>query len=372
MAFLGQEGQRGSFGQTIGQALGTGLSSGLSNLAQFKLQQLLQQQQAGKIGSGLESLGFSPQESQSLAYLPDIVLKEITKQRLAAPQQAAYAEALQQLLGGQAPQEQMGLESLAQLGQKQSIGSSFNIPQVGLSEKQATDLAKLGLKKQELERKLSAREQEQINKETKPFYDTVAKEAKAAKDNDIRLDRMQELLNRGNLTSPYLVSAIKTVSEGIVGPHGPKIDLDFLMSADSQEFSKLSNDFLKNIKDIVGTGNLTNKEVEIYLKSIPSLLQSDSGKQRVINNLKTLNEGAKLRKKITDDVIKENGGKRPRNLDSLVDERMEPYQKEIAERFKSGIGTEESKKIESEDLAKEAKIRRAGVFGPILNLIPGL
>jgi hypothetical protein len=143
---------------------------------------------------------------------------------------------------------------------------------------------------------------------------------------------MEELAKRGNLTYPLFASALETLSNGIFG-FG--IDMTALLHQDSQEFRKLSNDFLKDAKDTFGS-RLTNYDVKTFLSTVPTLSQSHLGKLRVINNLRSFNEAALLRKKAMDQIIKENGGRRPANLDTLIEERISPKLDELAAKFKVG------------------------------------
>lgn len=193
--------------------------------------------------------------------------------------------------------------------------------------------AKEAQRKEALElSKEERKEQHLAAKETKPYYDEVTKEAKAAKDNDLRLNRMEELVNKGNIRSPFYNNLFETLSHGIFG-FG--IDLHFLQNADTQEFRKLSNDMLKSAKDTFGS-RLTDYDVKTFLATLPTLSQSDEGKLRVINNLKIFNDMAKLKKQAMDQIIRENGNKRPANLDVLVDERISPQADQYAETFKRG------------------------------------
>lgn len=100
MAYLGQEGQRGSFGQTIGSALGTGLGSGLQALANMKLQQLQQQQGAQRWQQAVP--GLPSGLAQLIAGSPEGVQKSLLDR----------LEGLQ--FGGGQPQGQVQQQPIAQ------------------------------------------------------------------------------------------------------------------------------------------------------------------------------------------------------------------------------------------------------------------
>jgi len=375
--------------QNFGSLLGTGLASGLNVLAQNKLNQFAGRQQRNMTAQGLASLGIPEQNAMQIAGLPEKLQELVVKNYLAAAESQGLNEALaalsgepqqQQLPGAQnfyqqaAPQQNPQLSALQNLissgqgvtpeafGQQLSQGASqapqaqapkggviptYNDPQQRAErQKSFADILKTARispehklklaamqQSQKLEKeKLSAKEQQIVNQETKPLYDEITKGARAAQNNNKRLDRMEELAKRGNLTYPLFASALETLSNGIFG-FG--IDLTALLHQDSQEFRKLSNDFLKDAKDTFGS-RLTNYDVKTFLSTVPTLSQSHLGKLRVINNLRSFNEAALLRKKAMDKIIQDNGGRRPANLDVLVEERISPQLDVLAEKFKSG------------------------------------
>lgn len=303
-----------SFGGAVGTALGTGLQA----LAEQKLKQVNQRNQENKLASAYKNL-FPEQQ-------PGIT------QALAALEPKEREIALKNLFAGQSGQ---GLEQA--YGLENQTGEKKSIPK-GLNPKQIADVAKFNRQQEHFETRLKATEQKEADKETLPFYNEITKEAKAAKNNDKRLDRMEVLIKRGDISGPIPTALINTLAKGIFGIG---IDLSGLQSADTQEFNKLSKDFLKEAKGIFGA-RLTDTDVKLYLETVPSLLQSDEGRKRVVFNLKSFNEAAKIRKKVADEIIEKNGGRRPRNLDSLVDKIAEPELDKIAEEFKIGLAPEKN------------------------------
>ena len=178
-------------------------------------------------------------------------------------------------------------------------------------------------------------------KETKEVRKEIIEASRAARENDMRLDRMTELNKKDTLINPLFNATLKKAG----------MDLAALKNADSQEFEKLSTDFLKNAKAIFGA-RITNFEVEAFLKTIPTLSQSKEGRARVIRNLKLFNEGAKVRFDEMQKVLKENKGVPPYSLEELVEERVGNRLDSISERFKGG---EEAEVIESLDLKPAQK-----------------
>ena len=116
------------------------------------------------------------------------------------------------------------------------------------------------------------------------------------------------------------------------------------MTADAQEFDKLSSDFLKNVKDIFGA-RITDNEIRQFLKTVPTLSQDQEGRRRIINNLRIFNEGSKLRKDIMDKLIAQNNGKRPADLESRVEAEAEQQLNSLADKFASAPVHRESQSI---------------------------
>lgn len=192
-------------------------------------------------------------------------------------------------------------------------------------------------------KKFEAKEELENRKESKKYLAQLNKEAKVAKENDMRLDRMSELIKTGKLSSPLFHNTLKTLSHGL---WGVGLDLHFLESPESQEFTKLSSDMIKGIKDIFGE-RVTNLDVESFLKTIPSLSQSNEGKQRIIRNLKISNQANKLKESTAKKIIKENGNNVPADLELLVEEQVNPKLDALAAKFiKNAEPKQKSKKTE--------------------------
>lgn len=182
----------------------------------------------------------------------------------------------------------------------------------------------------------------QVDKLTKPDYDKIVHEAEAAKDDDRRLGRMKEIVHKGDLSSPALGSLFKTASKGI---WGFGVDLSFLQSADSQEFNKLSKDFIKNAKSLFGA-RITDNELKLFLETIPDLSQSSEGILRIIHNMELANKAKYIKEKAAKAVMKEHGGHRPLDFLTQVAERSDKELDALAKEFSKGLA--ESKKLKRE------------------------
>lgn len=363
-----------STGQKAGESFAAGIGNVLNMLTQNKLSQLQQRNQTARLGEAFKSLNLPPQ----LAELPENIQQQFIKNQFSQQQQSNLADAIGSLLGGgeQQPTQDMQQQQQFMPQQQQARGpmtqqdALMQSLQGGLSPQRAMapqaqrgptpeqlkklnpqqlmQVANLGLKqqriqeqrqqfmtKQELEKeKLRMRKQEHWDKETLPAHKEIEDLAKAANDSDMRLSRMEELNEGGGLNS----TATETLLRGVEGilPFGMHLDLTALRTADSQEFNKLSTDFLKDAKKFFGS-RVTDNEIKLFLKTVPTLTNSPEGRRRVIQNLRLFNEAARTRAEVADNIIEENGGSRPYNFKSLIEKRSKKTLDDIHTRFKQGI-----------------------------------
>lgn len=319
----------------IQQVLGQ-LKSQTPELSGMELLKQAQTQKLGEIGLGQKQAQapgqFTPLNAQELfeqARLQGITLTPEQQQKINNKVAAINAsedlqKQLQSFISKQAGTKQSGQkQSLPEIAQALTPQPLFKKP---LTEAEKIAKERLELKKEEI----SAKEQTRINKETKPVYDQILRSAKAAKDNDLRLDRMEQLINTGRLSYPLWASLIKSASKGILG-FG--VDMSSLLTPESQEFQKIQQDFLKNAKEVFGN-RISNYEVEQYLKTVPDLTQSPEGKKRVIRDLRAFNKASESRYNAMKQIIKENGNKRPENLEEQIEDKISPFLDQLSNDFK--------------------------------------
>lgn len=357
-----------SAGERIGTGLGAGLGQKLQQLAEQKIADVVRQKEFQRNYGALQQAGFGPEEASFIARFPQeqqVKLLSSLWDRGGAPLQSVPLEMQESPL---LAMDSSGLGALKQvlpegikaqpsemLPEKQAISQQLAVQKPTIAdimrrpparerrEEEKLDIAKqkLALQKEQFEKKISAKEQENIDKETLPEYKEIVKNAKAAKDNERRLNRMEQLNEKGDLNFGAFSSVLKGLGEHF------GIDVSSLMTADEQEFDKLSADFIKNAKDVFGA-RITDADLRAFLKTVPTLSQSKEGRRRVIKSLRVGNAAAKAKKDAMDEIIKENNGKRPRNLELLVEERVNPILDELAQEYiASPIGlSEEEKKME--------------------------
>lgn len=309
-----------NWGTIIGTGLGQGIGSGLSNifnlLAQSKLDQMVRQQQNSNELPGLIALGFTPEQASQINSIQDpVIRREIIKQKINAPSQELYGNLVNSILGGE--QNASNVSAPA---------NSLGITPV-LNAQELTNLAKL----KQGERKISALENRDKARQVRAaFKDTekIREEGRnfetSAKKDLRRISVMEGLNDTDKLISPGLYK----VSEFF------GIPLSVLSNPESEQYEKATLEAMGNVSQVVG-GKATNYDIQQYLKTIPSLLNSKEGRRRILNvqraeaNYK-LKYGKEMRK-----LIQENGGVPPFDLAERVTERLESDSDKLADQIKN-------------------------------------
>lgn len=404
-----------SFGEQLGTALGTGLADSLQLLAQQRIKDLERRQTA----TGLEELlGLKPEQSQAYATLDPLIQREFVKQKLLEPRLAQQGALLAQqglpaeisllpqsaqgaLIKRLLPQaEEAQLESLLSqpdklktIDQRQTESPISVAPESQepikaeqitskrlsyppapqakaqeellkyydiLKREDLTPAQRSRIKKEiDVKEDKFAQQQEKVDKSTQKIYDKINDDAEAAEDGNQRLEKMLELINTGKLVGPITGAVLDTLEHGIPAL-GVGLNLYGLTSTQTQEFKKLQADFLRDVKKIFGS-RVTNEEVKRYTNRIPSLTQTDEGKRMVVRDLKLFNDANLARKKAMQDIIDENNGYRPPNLEDLIEKRSKSELDRIAKEFKEPY-------VSPQQLAHE----QAGRKSPLLTALGDL
>jgi len=163
-------------------------------------------------------------------------------------------------------------------------------------------------------------------KTTSDYREKVLSEYEASKKTINQLERMEALDKQNKLTKPLMAKLSESMG----------IPLSVLSNPASEEYQKLSQDLMSNITKTFGN-RILQVEVENFLKTIPTLLNSQEGRQRIVKNMKMLLEPQKLAYEAYKDIRKE-GGRTPIDLHERVLERMEPKLDKLAEDFKKNAG----------------------------------
>jgi len=359
--------------EKLASGLGSGLGVGLQNLANMKIQQYQQQQQINKGAQFWKGLGLNDQMAYQFASAPEAVQKSILDRLegldIGSPQQQDGMAALQ---GLQPQQQQLSPQTLAMFGHGPQVPTIQELTGQ-LPQKQPQEFAQpnkqsgLRIGASPIERRhretLAAQKEARVQKETLPFYQEVIKEDKAAKENDIVLNRMEKLIEKGKLPPAGLYKFVRELQEKVPSTHGAAgggllgaavggpigaaigagagaaiAPIAGIMESaikgvypDTEEFEKLSTGFIRGAKNLFGN-RVTNQELSTFLQTVPTLMQTDNGKKAIIKNMKIFNEAAHLKAETMKKVIKKYGG-RPENFELIINEEMSKELDKLAKEF---------------------------------------
>ncbi len=224
------------------------------------------------------------------------------------------------------PTGQVGQSIFKQMSQDQLIQAT------GHPDREISDPAKAELKRRSDEEKAnrSQFEPEADKLEAKrvsELADEVEKEYHSAKEEDMRLDRMEKIDKEGNVSTPALVKALDAFG----------IPIGILSNPATEEYRKLETDFVRNVSKVFPGGKITNYEIQSYLKTIPSLMNSPEGRKAIIRNRKLLNEAKRVRYDAYKKILKDNNGRKPQNLGILIEEATADKLSQIEDQFISGV-----------------------------------
>lgn len=291
------------------------------------------------------------EEQELLQHVPQFFASEAGKKAFTPEQQKFLLEEVAKR-NQQAPQVQQ---------------PQVQAPKPRLNAKNALELAKLGLQTRKDEKVLAHKEKAAAQKETQKYYDQVLLADKGAKEADDRLNKMEKLVKKGNLPNSALYGALKNIEEhvspaagaaagagigalfggigalpgaAVGGALGGLISpvTSLLRSAhrqvapDTEEFEKLSNQFISGAKAIFGS-RITDQDLKAYMAQIPTLSNTDEGKLKIIEDMKIANKAERIRAKAMKQIIKEYGGSRPADLQIMVEEKISDQLNKLSKEF---------------------------------------
>lgn len=309
--------------ESAGEMAGKSFQNALSQLADIKMRQILQNQEMVRQGKAynqlLSNYGYSPEEGerigQTIAGLPpkiqESALSDLIKRRYIEQQQEQIQQTQPAMPDTNIPQ-QYAKAQFTQPSRTTQGYVPFQTPQLmdkAIAREQKSKEA--ALSREFREKESSAIRKENAFKQTAKLREEVQNLEKGAIDSDMRLGKLYNLAKKGNLVHPLTYSALKKVG----------LDLPAFMNADTQQFDELVTNFLRDAKNIFGS-RVTNYEMSTFIKSIPSLQNTDAGKMKIIKNLKIYNAATKLRAQEMRKIIKENKNIPPLDLREQLEERI--------------------------------------------------
>lgn len=413
--------------RTFAGGMAASLNTGLQNLANLKMQELLQRKKSNDVMNGLRALNINKEKASALAPLiqmyPEEFMKELsplisgtfntsqdtsqdasqvkpqqtmqqTLQTLSPEEKDKILESSMRTLGmmPQNPMDQIvrsalgypattetpSLELMPKLSAKISQQITPPVSQqtaqtVQQKAPQVLTRSQRIARKAELEQQ--AEQQKAIDIQYKDYISLLDKKGgPAVKMGDWALDKMEKLINTGNLTGAKMYNFRKTMEEhgGAVGTGvgtalgtlggaiaglaipvagpiagamsgagigaglgkaaGELLTPKYVGTKEDQEFTKLAYTFLNGLKDLFGA-RVAAQEVQMYMDSIPSLSMTDEGKKAVIHDMRIMNKAWRYQKEMKDRIIRDNNGRIPQGLDETVERLTSPYMDELKKQF---------------------------------------
>jgi len=323
-----------------GGLLAEGLGKGLGDVLQDKLKQDILQRALGKISpnsSPLDKYLALSQVDRELAkgYAP-ILKEEMKQQRSLADQQALGSFYNSQMGTGKSIQSspsgtqaiQPNQQPVQQEQQGQTVSNTPSIPGVDFTQL-SPSMQKLVGDQMMKKEALNSKEKIAARKESQDYRNQVMNNYKKSIYTQSRLNRIQQLGKSKNLPTPMQYKLITAL--GL--PEG-------VMSGEAQELQKLSTELTSGVTDAY-RGRILDFEVRNFAHTLPNLMQSKEGRERVIRNTMLLKDPVALEYKTMKEIIKENGGEVPFGLPEKVTERMEGY----LEKFKDDFGRQGDKSV---------------------------
>lgn len=157
-----------------------------------------------------------------------------------------------------------------------------------------------------------------INKENRELRDNVVDSYESAKVSESNIKRLEQLNDTATPLTAFL--AEKT-----------GIPLDLWASPDSEEFKKLVSQRGLNVAKSYGFGRILQTEFENFMKTLPSLLNTQEGRQRILHTLKYFDNISIQRYEQYKNLIQENNGKIPSDLKLELSKKMEPVYNKFGE-----------------------------------------
>jgi hypothetical protein len=366
---------------SIGSRLGAGIGHGLEQLAHNKMQQLAQQNQQ-KQNRDLINNAFPDAPEGVRAFIAAQDPKDLFKTIQAfgqsgllegnkgqGSQSSPLQESMQSLnqqeqqqpqmntkqlldmLGvhlpgdlsqfvGQAPQMNQPQQSAVQPHQQQNVLQEAQQPQTIAQDKNPSigqaianyKSPQLQLQERMFEEKLKS----QAFANTKEFRKEILDSGKSGQEELRRITDMRRLNQKGELTDPVTYKLLSMFG----------LDIGTILGTDDEAYKKMEAEFLSNARSWFG-GRISNYEVQSFMRSIPTLLNSQEGRERILNNLEFMARAKTMRADEMIDILKENKDVPPNDLMEQVYQRAGKKFDQLADKFREGLEESPKKKSKS-------------------------
>lgn len=164
-------------------------------------------------------------------------------------------------------------------------------------------------------------------------------EASAYTQHKAYVDKMRTLKSDSKETIKVLkelenLSQTEKLDSPILAKLSDKLGYPGLLSPQSNMFESSLKKFLTSGKAIFGS-RMTNYDTQLLIKMFPTLLQSNAGRQAVSAQLRKMAEGEIIKAEAFNDIMRENKGVAPYDLEERVDALSEAKLNKNYEEFEN-------------------------------------
>ena len=160
----------------------------------------------------------------------------------------------------------------------------------------------------------------------RPYLSGVLERFKSLKQEQPEMRRLKKLNATGKLQGPVLTEILNHLD----------IDPQILANPGTNEAQKIIAKQITKVSALF-RGKILQTEVEGFMKSIPSLMQTEPGREKVINGLLTMSEASELEYRATRVLQdKYQGQELPYDFDQQVFDSIEPQLDQLAQNFERG------------------------------------
>ncbi len=335
----------------LAESLGEALGSGIQSYAHTRLQDLLQRNQRQQSAMGLQQLlGLQPGEAQGLSFQSPEVQSQFVKQRLQQPQNEAYAQALNSLIGGggtgTTQTTPLNLQSL-------NAQQATKLGEIALKQRESAatreyQKERLALQKQEQEHKrsqkleeLNLKKQETLAKQNEPYLKELEQKVPVAMEAKEYINDIKNLLDTGKVQSGITGAITSGLPFGLGTP---------LQNKETQDFASAINK-LVILEAQRGKGLPSKFRLLLEQAAKPGLNQRPEVQKAIINRLDRQVQDILLEDEARSQVVEENGGTPPVDLKKRTLQRkrmLEKLQNQSSKQLNSVLGDADKYEIGTE------------------------
>lgn len=170
-----------------------------------------------------------------------------------------------------------------------------------------------------------SREGRESRKETSPYINNINEAYENAEMSDAYVDRLEQLDKEGDVAGALPAKVVEFFD----------LPIGFL-SAPSQEVEKISATMGTNVAKAYGFGNIRAIEFSNFIKSLPTLMNTAEGRERIYQVMRYKNSLDKARFEVKNQIVDKYKGNVPSDIQDKITKQMTPYYKKFGEVLKYG------------------------------------